>query len=73
MSGTPSIRSIAKEAGVSIATVSLALRNHPKIRLKERRRIQRIAAAAGYKTNALLANLLAQLRSSLEAMDRSDK
>ena len=51
-------------AGVSNGTISLALRNHPRIRPEVRERIQRIAAEAGYKANPLVANLLAQLRAS---------
>jgi LacI family transcriptional regulator len=62
MKDTPTIRTLAKMAGVSNATVSLALRNHPRIRPEVRERIQQIALKAGYKTDALVANLLAQLR-----------
>lgn len=51
-------------AGVSSGTVSLALRNHLRIRPEVRERIQRIADEAGYKANPLVANLLAQLRAS---------
>ena len=60
----PTIRTLAKLAEVSNATVSLALRNHPRIRPEVRERIQRIAALAGYKSNPLVANLLVQLRAS---------
>jgi DNA-binding LacI/PurR family transcriptional regulator len=60
----PTIRTLAKLAGVSNATVSLALRNHPRIRASERERIQKIAAEAGYKTNALVSHLTAQMRLS---------
>jgi len=62
MKEVPTIRTLAKLAGVSNATVSLALRNHPRIRSEVRERIQKIALEAGYKTDALVANLLAQLR-----------
>ncbi|MGH8048379.1 MAG: LacI family DNA-binding transcriptional regulator [Chthoniobacterales bacterium] len=62
MTERPTIRSLAKIAGVSNATISLALRNHPRIRASERERIQRIAAEAGYQTNALLSYLTAQMR-----------
>lgn len=60
----PTIRTLAKTAGVSNATVSLALRNHPRIRPEVRERIQRMAAEAGYQSNPLVANLLVQLRAS---------
>ena len=59
----PTIRSLAALAGVSKATVSLALRDNPRIRTSERERIQKLAAEAGYEPNALVAQLLAQLRS----------
>ena len=62
MKEVPTIRTLARMAGVSNATVSLALRNHPRIRPEVRERIQQIALEAGYKTDALVANLLAQLR-----------
>lgn len=60
----PSIRSLAKKAGVSSATVSMALRNHPRISPSVRTRIQRLAAREGYNGNPLVATLLAQLRLS---------
>jgi LacI family transcriptional regulator len=71
MDTPPSIRTLAKIAGVSKATISLALRDHPRIRPSERVRIQRIAAEAGYRPNPLVANLLAQLRVSKTSGYRS--
>ena len=62
MGNSPTIRSLAQLAGVSKATVSLALRDSTRIRLSERQRIQKLAAEAGYEPNALMAQLLAQLR-----------
>jgi LacI family transcriptional regulator len=53
---------IAREAGVAKATVSLALRNDPRLRPETRERIQKIAGRMGYKTNAVVASLMAQLR-----------
>ena len=64
MGDAPTIRTLAQLAGVSKTTVSLALRDHPRIRPEVRQHIQQLAAAAGYRPNALVANLLAQLRSS---------
>ena len=64
MDSPPTIRMLALAAGVSKATVSLALRDSPRIRAEVRGRIQRLAADAGYRPNALVANLLAQLRAS---------
>ncbi|HEV3271035.1 MAG TPA: LacI family DNA-binding transcriptional regulator [Candidatus Methylacidiphilales bacterium] len=63
MAQTPTIRTIAKLAGVSNATVSLALRGHPRITSKVRERIRRIAAEVGYRSDPVVANLFAQLRS----------
>jgi DNA-binding LacI/PurR family transcriptional regulator len=59
----PTIRSLALLAGFSKATISLALRDSPRIRQSERVRIQKLAAETGYERNALMAHLLAQLRS----------
>lgn len=64
MNPSPTIKTLAEMAGVSTATVSLALRNHPRISLKVRERIQQIATKAGYQANPIVANLFAQLRQS---------
>ena len=64
MGDTPTLRTLAQLAGVSKTTISLALRDHPRIRPEVRQHIQQLAAEAGYRPNALVANLLAQLRSS---------
>ena len=53
---------IAREAGVSKNTVSLALRNDPQIPERTRRKIERIASRLGYCKNATVAHLMAQLR-----------
>lgn len=64
MGDAPTLRTLAKLAGVSKTTVSLCLRDHPRIRPALRLRVQHLAAEAGYRPNALMANLLAQLRAS---------
>lgn len=61
---TPNMSAIAREAGVGKATVSLALRNDPRLRPETRRRIQKIADRMGYQSNAVVSNLMAQLRAS---------
>ncbi|MDQ3198665.1 MAG: LacI family transcriptional regulator [Verrucomicrobiota bacterium] len=71
MADVPTIRSLAKIAGVSSATVSLALRNHPRIRPHVRKRIQRIADEAGYKPNPIVSHLIAQVRASKRASYQS--
>jgi DNA-binding LacI/PurR family transcriptional regulator len=58
----PNIRSIAAQAGVSSATVSLALRQHPRISAATRRRVLRIADALGYRPDPHVAKLMLHLR-----------
>lgn len=45
------LKDIAEAGGVSIATVSYALRNHPRIPLATRMRIQALARELGYQRN----------------------
>lgn len=61
---TPNMSDIAKAAGVGKATVSLALRNDPRLRADTRLRIQELATTMGYRTNAVVSHLMAQLRAS---------
>ena len=58
------MQDIANAAGVGKATVSLALRNDPRLRMETRRRIQEIARKMEYRPNPTVANLMAQLRAS---------
>ncbi len=60
----PSIAEIAQRAGVAKSTVSMALRGHTRISARQRERIGKIATQMGYQTNALLARLMNELRSS---------
>ena len=53
---------IARAAGVSKNTVSLALRRDPQISAATRERIERLAEAMGYTKNPTVAHLMAQLR-----------
>lgn len=55
---------IAKRAGVAKSTVSMALRDDPRITADQRKRIQKVAGQMGYQTNALVARLMAELRKS---------
>jgi len=57
------MRMIAEEAGVSVVTVSLSLRNHPSISVRTRTRIQRIARRMDYRPNAMVSALMAQIHS----------
>ena len=51
------LKAIAEKAGVSVSTVSLALRNDPRIKDKTRKEIKSIADALGYTPNPLLSSL----------------
>lgn len=53
---------IARKAGVSKNTVSLALRSDPQIPERTRRRIWAIAQRLGYRKNPTVAHLMVQLR-----------
>ena len=56
------LRQIAAAAGVSLNTVSLALRNSPRLRSATRERIGQIARDLGYRPNPVLSAGMAQLR-----------
>ena len=58
----PTIRLLAKKAGVSATTASLALRGSTKISLQQRKHIVDIAAEMGYRPDAKIAELMAYLR-----------
>lgn len=61
------LRDVAKEAGVSLAAVSFALRNSPKISQEKREHIQQVAARMGYRQNPLVSASMAQMRGSRAA------
>lgn len=52
------LQEIADQAGVSRATVSLALRNHPSLPLSTRQRIRRLADKMGYRPDPLVSTLM---------------
>ncbi len=58
---------IAKEVGYSKNTVSLALRGDRQIPEETRKRIQDVADRLGYKPNAVVSHLMAQLRANRSA------
>jgi len=58
------IREIAQRAGVSRSTVSLALRNSPRLAEATRRRVQSIAREIGYRPDPKVAAAMAQIRAS---------
>ncbi len=60
--GRVTLRTIADAAGVSAMTVSLALRNHPRIPEATRAEVQRVAAKLGYRPDPQVAKLMHHLR-----------
>ncbi len=58
----PTVRSIAEVAGVSSATVSMALRNHPRVPVRTRTAIQKVARELGYVPNPYVSTLMAHVR-----------
>lgn len=58
MAGIPTIKDVAREAGVSYATVSRALNDHPEISEETKKRIVKIALEMGYRPNAIAQGLV---------------
>ncbi|CAM2977947.1 LacI family DNA-binding transcriptional regulator [Rariglobus hedericola] len=58
----PTLRTLAAQLGVSHATVSMALRNHPLISADTRERVQAHARKMNYRGNILVSALLTQVR-----------
>lgn len=56
------LRDIAREAGVHVTTVSLALRNHASIPVATQERIRELAEKMGYRPDPMLAALCAYRR-----------
>ncbi len=58
------LRAVAEAAGVCLMTVSLALRDSPKISAATRKRVRTIAARIGYRPDPEISRLMGRLRSS---------
>jgi DNA-binding LacI/PurR family transcriptional regulator len=58
----PTLQTIADQAGVSRAAVSLALRNQPGISKSTRERIKTIANELGYRPNPMVSALMSHLK-----------
>jgi LacI family transcriptional regulator len=58
----PTIREIAEKMGYSTATVSMALRNRPKIPAATRKKIQEAASSMGYHLDPHLSRLMTYMR-----------
>lgn len=56
------LKDIAAKVGFSKNTVSLALRDDPQLPVTTRDRIKRVAEEMGYRPNAIVSHLMAQLR-----------
>jgi DNA-binding LacI/PurR family transcriptional regulator len=67
----PTMRVIAAAAGVTHATVSMALRNHPGISLKTRQKVRRVANKLGYRPDPEVAKLMHHLRMKHKPMFKS--
>ncbi len=63
----PTMADVAKAAGVSKNTVSLALRGSPRISEATRQRIEEAARELGYRLNPTVAQLMAELRQNRSA------
>ena len=62
MAKAPTIRSLARRLRLSVATVSEALRDSPRVQASTRTRVQRAARQAGYRVNPLLGAALSAVR-----------
>ena len=58
------LQEIAEKAGVSRATVSLALRNQTSIPARTRTRIRQLAEQLGYRPNPLISALMSYHRAA---------
>jgi LacI family transcriptional regulator len=65
------LRNIAEAAGVCLMTVSLSLRDSPKISAATRERIQRLARQLGYHPDPEISRLMKHLRGSRTAQGRT--
>jgi LacI family transcriptional regulator len=65
-SSRPTLKLIAKKAGLSAAAVSMALRDQPGVSPATRARVKRLAAAAGYRPDPEIGKLMAYLRQRQE-------
>jgi DNA-binding LacI/PurR family transcriptional regulator len=59
MTSRITLRDVARQTGCSIATVSLALRDHPRLLPATRERVRRAARELGYRPDPLLASIAA--------------
>lgn len=60
----PTMKAIADEAGCSVMTVSLALRDHPRISKETKAKVLKVSKRLGYKPNPLVSTLMTHIRST---------
>ena len=72
MFSSPTIKDIARAAGLHFTTVSMALRGHPHIAVKTRDRIRALADRMGYRRNPVYA-ALTQHRSGAKQQEQPPK
>lgn len=65
------LRDIADDTGLTKSAVSLALRHDPRIPEATRKRIQESAERLGYRQNAVVAHLMAELRRGRRGMEKA--
>lgn len=58
----PTIRSLARQLGLSRTTVSEALREHPRVNPETRKRVREAAETVGYRCNPLASSILSEVR-----------
>lgn len=68
---TTTLHDIAREAGVSVMTVSRVLRNAPKVAAATRARVQEIAAALDYRPDPHLARMMEVVRGKKQVRFRA--
>ncbi len=66
----PTQRDIAQRTGLTQATVSMALRNHPSVNGATKELVRKIAAEIGYRPNPFVASLMAHIRTGRHLQDR---
>ncbi len=59
----PTMREVAQKAGVSLMTVSYALRGNPRLSQETTRRVREVAEKMGYTPHPLISALTAEIRS----------
>ena len=59
---TPTMQAVANRLGISKSTVSLSMRNDPRIAPETRAKVQRTAHTMGYRANPVVCSLMSNLR-----------